>query len=253
MEQLWESQKKHDLFDTIFPEMFSPTFFSMPELATTIQSTPKKTCLGTFNLLAPKQLEKNKIYRWLVDTDGKLWFANEGSPSMVTPAHFQMTGQVRGKASCLAAGNITFSEQGSVLLLTNKSGDFMPKPSSLIHFFAAIYFGSLESRLGLDNVIKLELWRVGKKETGCVTGIVTWSDVQAWFENMSAETKDTLGAKYTPQSEGCIRNYSLAASSRKPVHGALFKAPSPYTRSNITNPTSIGNKTEVSDSLSVSF
>lgn len=87
--------------------------------------------LSTFKELLDQ--EKETIFRFLVDTGGKLWFAFETRPGNNAPKHFQMTGDPFETACCLTAGNIKFkAKTGAVLKnISHRSGDFHPSFVSL--------------------------------------------------------------------------------------------------------------------------
>jgi hypothetical protein len=87
--------------------------------------------LSTFQeLLAPGE---DNIFRFLVDTGGKLWFAYENRPPNKAPKHFQMTGAPFKSASCFTGGNIKFKNKNGVVLknINHRSGDFYPSFLSL--------------------------------------------------------------------------------------------------------------------------
>jgi hypothetical protein len=88
-------------------------------------------------LLAPK---KDNIFRFLVDTSGKLWFAYENRPANTIPKHFQMTGDPLESACCFTAGNIKFKNKRVVVLknINHRSGDFYPSFLSLRWILAAL-------------------------------------------------------------------------------------------------------------------
>ncbi|MDR3502640.1 MAG: hypothetical protein P4L79_08665 [Legionella sp.] len=117
-------------------------FFSCPPDSGTIFSAGKMTVNCEANsfsiksLLTLKELLAKKeetVFRFLVDTEGKLWFAFETRPHNNAPKHFQMTGAPLDAASCLTAGNIKFSNKTGVVLknISHRSGDFRPSFLSL--------------------------------------------------------------------------------------------------------------------------
>lgn len=78
--------------------------------------------------------QEDNIFRFLVDTQGKLWFALENRPPNTVPKHFQMTGDPFESACCFTAGNIKFkTKKGGVFLknINHRSGDFYPSFLSL--------------------------------------------------------------------------------------------------------------------------
>nr|MBN5935936.1 hypothetical protein [Legionella anisa] len=87
--------------------------------------------LSTFKQLLAR--EEETIFRFLVDTAGKLWFAFETRPHNKAPKHFQMTGDPLETACCLTAGNIKFKDKAGAVLknISHRSGDFHPSFLSL--------------------------------------------------------------------------------------------------------------------------
>lgn len=87
--------------------------------------------LSTFKQLLARKEET--IFRFLVDTAGKLWFAFETRPHNKAPKHFQMTGDPLETACCLTAGNIKFKDKAGAVLknISHRSGDFHPSFLSL--------------------------------------------------------------------------------------------------------------------------
>ncbi|PWY54191.1 hypothetical protein DGG96_18345 [Legionella qingyii] len=77
--------------------------------------------------------EEETIFRFLVDMEGKLWFAFETRPHNIAPKHFQMTGEPLETACCLTAGNIKFTDKTGTVLknISHRSGDFYPSFLSL--------------------------------------------------------------------------------------------------------------------------
>lgn len=69
--------------------------------------------LSTFKQLLAR--EEETIFRFLVDTAGKLWFAFETRPHNKAPKHFQMTGDPLETACCLTAGNIKFKDKAGAV------------------------------------------------------------------------------------------------------------------------------------------
>ena len=87
--------------------------------------------LSTFKELLAQ--EKDDIFRFLVDTSGRLWFAYETRPNNNAPKHFQMTGDPLETARCLTAGNLKFKNKTGTILrnINHRSGDFFPSFLSL--------------------------------------------------------------------------------------------------------------------------
>lgn len=114
-------------------------------------------------------------FRYLVDADQRLWFAREGGPNGIIPEHYKMTGEPSSTAKCLAAGNITFSDDYKFIVSVNhKSGDFRPQFDSIkwvlailvasepclgelsIELAPKLLVAKLTSSGGEDNVYHLE-------------------------------------------------------------------------------------------------
>ncbi|MBX9704272.1 MAG: hypothetical protein K2X39_08990 [Silvanigrellaceae bacterium] len=100
------------------------------ESSFTVYSLPN--LLALLNLL--KEADKgsckfstNKI-RYLVTTDKQLFFALEGTPNAIVPAHYQMSSETIENAKCLAAGNIYLTQDNGFKIkkINHKSGDFTP-------------------------------------------------------------------------------------------------------------------------------
>lgn len=124
-------------------------FFSCPPDPTNIFYAGHTTVnceAGSFSvnsLSTLKQLlvqEKETIFRFLVDMEGKLWFAFETRPHNKAPKHFQMTGDPLETACCLTAGNIKFKDNTGAVLknISHRSGDFYPSFLSLRWFMAIL-------------------------------------------------------------------------------------------------------------------
>lgn len=233
-----EGNALSNLFNKIFPEHISPTFFEEPSLIGTNSSSCRKIYPSKFELMTPEKLLKNlnkATYRFLMDTNAKLWFAEEGSPTPNRPAHFQMTGLTFDNAKCLAAGNLKFCKDGCILV-TNKSGDFHPSPTSLVYFFAALYAANdaqLAEHLGIKDTIEIELWDM-RKQSGAERGFLLWPEICAWFDKLDTSIQENLKTRYLPSTTECVRDYSgslkQAVSSRRAFNSSIFERPSPYPR-----------------------
>jgi hypothetical protein len=120
----------------------SKEFFSSPPDSGTTFSAGKMAVHCEANSFSIKSLstlkellakEEETVFRFLVDTDGKLWFAFETRPHNNAPKHFQMTGSPLDAACCLTAGNIKFGNKTGAVLrnISHRSGDFRPSFLSL--------------------------------------------------------------------------------------------------------------------------
>lgn len=190
--------------------MLSMLFASKEEEKIKNKNITRRTYLGSFvlyplthlnmligilqNKMAVKFNEDHLRIRYLVDTNKKLWFAEEGSPTEGIPAHYQMTGQSTDIATCLSAGTLTFSSDFSCLIaIDHKSGDFRP-PFNSIKWLLAILVNS-ESLLpaglclGKDLDIEELTDRGGSFKTHKIEITALRTMVDAW---LSEEEKSSL-------------------------------------------------------------
>jgi hypothetical protein len=143
--------------------------------------------LKEFFVESPKKLK----LRFIVDTDGILWFAPEGRPNRTTPAHYQMTGSPYMDARCLAAGNFYFRKkenQQYTLAITNKSGDFKPKLESLKWAIAilAVNLKNLPDLLNIKD--KIEIQSSPTKDTQ-LTFEIKSEETMAWVNDTFSKEK----------------------------------------------------------------
>ena len=90
--------------------------------------------------------------RYVVDSDGVMWFAKEGPTSSYTPNHGQM------RAVVYAAGNLYFDEHYHYITeITNKSGHFKPSPGTLVWAIGAL----LALNAPLAENIKIQVYDEG--------------------------------------------------------------------------------------------
>ena len=122
----------------IFPDIFSPSL-DKPSIGcldprqVRCDSSHNIYPIDFLNVLLEK-IKKNSgvddnrhTIRFLVDIYGRLWFAEEGGPGKIIPAHYQITGEPANSARCITAGNITFSaNHKEIIAINHKSGDFKP-------------------------------------------------------------------------------------------------------------------------------
>ncbi len=97
-------------------------------------------------LASPQNPEDDPDYkyriRFLIDADLVIWFAREGIADHTIPAHYQMTGMPLTTARCIAAGNITFSNDFTEIIgFNHKSGDFRA-PFNTVKWALALFFAN---------------------------------------------------------------------------------------------------------------
>ena len=160
-----------------------------------------------------KQKDKAR-FRFLIDTQDKLWFAREGTPGNLIPAHYQITGTLRPLARCRAAGTLTI--QGDQLVsIDHKSGDFRPSFSSIQRLLRI--FAQTEA---LPFVIKdftiIELDDGGRQ---LVFHDIKQADFEAWSADQphgSEQPDEVKEVCYEAQNK---RRFALSPSQ---FRGALF-------------------------------
>ncbi len=100
---------------------------------------------------------QDKTVRYFVDSNMQLWVAPEGVPSEKIPAHFQMSGVSKSQATCVAAGNLIFSEDFQRLVkVSNKSGDFQPNFQCLQWILAILITNESNLPFALSDTLILE-------------------------------------------------------------------------------------------------
>jgi hypothetical protein len=146
----------------IFPDIFSPL---LDRPAQSCLSPRPVTCDSSHSIypidFLSSLIEKIKTnsgeeenthtVRFLVDIYARLWFAEEGGPSKIIPAHYQITGDAANSARCITAGNIKFSaDHREIISINHKSGDFRP-PFDTLKWVLAILIAN-EDRLAAVSV-----------------------------------------------------------------------------------------------------
>jgi hypothetical protein len=133
--------------------------------------------------------------RYMVDTAGKLWLAEEGGASSRIPAHYQMTGASAKEASCIAAGNITFSpDYKTIDVINHKSGDFVPAFDSLKWLLAILVANAdVLAPVTLPPILSIErLSSVGGFEEACLLEkepLIKWINETFCAEKMASFRK----------------------------------------------------------------
>ena len=108
-----------------------------------------------------ERLECHTI-RFVIDTNGEIWFAPEGQISRSTPAHSDMV----NNNPVMSAGNLVFSDDYSKIIeVNNKSGHFFPEFHSLVFVLQAL----LSLELDVEFPVKLDenitISKLVKKDT----------------------------------------------------------------------------------------
>ncbi|WP_058533717.1 hypothetical protein [Legionella saoudiensis] len=191
----------------------SNEFFSCPPDSGTIFYAGKTpvNCKGSSfsikSLSTLKELlaqEEETVFRFLVDTAGKLWFAFETRPHNNAPKHFQMTGEPLEIARCLTAGNIKFTNKtGSVLKnISHRSGDFHPSFLSLRWLLAILVINEELLPFKLSKLIVIKeikndktykhIWRL-KKIKKWVDG---FRDNETLINQLNQENLDSKTVHY---------------------------------------------------------
>ena len=133
-----------------------------------------------------------RTIRFLVDCDGKMWFAEEGAANAYIPAHYQMTGNPSGTARCIAAGNLQLSADYKKLIMMNhKSGDFRPTLDSLKWPLAFLIANESAAEGAIQLATDLTIEQLSP--SGAPTGIYTLSksDLTTWVLKTFARDKLT--------------------------------------------------------------
>ncbi|WP_454782105.1 hypothetical protein [Legionella sp. WA2022007384] len=134
------SSKLHEEFFSVAPD-FSNCFHLINKVHHE-ECTYFIESLSTLEKLLEEKRFRNEdpTLRFLVDMDGRVWFARETRPNISAPKHFQMTGKPQNKAQCQTAGNIKFTNSKCTTLknINHRSGDFQPSFYSLRIFLAIL-------------------------------------------------------------------------------------------------------------------
>jgi len=161
--------------------------------------------------------------RFIVDTDGMLWFALEGIPSSRIPAHFQMTGSPFLQAKCLAAGNFSFIKEKEnepyTLTIINKSGDFKPNLECL-KWPIAILAVNLEKSPDLLNIKDdIVIEKSPPEPTKVLTVQIKSADTMAWVNQVFSPQKIDAFQNQTVQNK--VISYSgPVQDSEAPIRAA---------------------------------
>ncbi|CAM4403627.1 MAG: hypothetical protein LEGION0403_FIIPPAGN_00857 [Legionella sp.] len=201
-------------------------FFSCPPDSETIFSAGKMTVnceassFSIKSLLTLKELlarEEETVFRFLVDTEGKLWFAFETRPHNNAPKHFQMTGAPLDAASCLTAGNIKFSSKTGAVLknISHRSGDFRPSFLSLRWLLAILLINEKLLPFKLPRLIVIKelknekvykhIWRLKKIKQW----VDSFSDNEALINQLCQENLHSKIVHYEAISHSVEENGAL--------------------------------------------
>lgn len=184
--------KLEQLFST--PPSENDRFLSNNLKKTTRNGVFSIHSLATLGELLAEKKKGNEIpdLRYLVDINGKAWFARETHTSAPpAPAHYKMTGSPRNAAYCKTAGNLFFSYDYSTLLkLNNKSGDFRPSFNSLKWILAILVANEDKLPFQLPEVLTIE--EQGHNGKVIETHLCSRADIKAWLKTFSENTKLTV-------------------------------------------------------------
>jgi hypothetical protein len=207
-------------------------FFSCPPDSGTIFSAGKMAVNCEANsfsiksLLTLKELlvrEEETVFRFLVDTEGKLWFAFETRPHNNAPKHFQMTGAPLEMANCLTAGNIKFSSKTGTVLknISHRSGDFRPSFLSLRWVLAILLINEKLLPFKLPRLIVIKelknekvykhIWRLKKIKKW----VDSFSDNEALINQLRQENLPSKTVHYEATSHFIAENGTLLVGKER--------------------------------------
>lgn len=161
------------------------------------------------NLIDIKQeAEEPSDLRFLVDGHFKAWFARETHANRpLAPKHYQMTGNLRKQAQCIAAGNLELDKDHTTLIKVNhKSGDFRPSFNSLKWLLAILVLNEDQLPFKLPEHLLIErLNSVGGLEQNynCPMSLIKeW--VQTFQDNnmidaLKTQEKEFKDVSYEPE------------------------------------------------------
>lgn len=201
--------------------------------ASTFNIYPLSELPALIEVLRAKVDPKLKLkIRYMVDTAGKLWLAEEGGASSLIPAHYQMTGASAKEASCIAAGNITFSEDYKTIdVINHKSGDFVPAFDSLKWLLAILVANTdVLAPVTLPPILSIErLSSAGGFEEACPLEkkpLIEWINETFGAEKMASFRRQPTKIKifsYEPPAAPDATKHRMF----KPLAFALFDAGGP--------------------------
>ena len=169
--------------------------------------------------------------RFLVDMGRNLWFAEEGLPSAHIPAHYQMTNEDNKVAGCIAAGNLSFSEDYKhIIALNNKSGDFHPDFDTIKWPLAILIANTTQlSTLGVDlpEAIKINSLSSQMTHTLEKTALTAWLNVTFGEAKMGLFQRQPTAIKITTYDPTPQREYSEDSGAEPYPKFPLFSRPSP--------------------------
>ena len=140
--------------------------------------------------------KSTKKLRFVVDSNGHAWFAEEGSPNRTTPAHYQMLASNERHTQCMTAGSIRLSDDyQTIVKIKNKSGDFHPSFDSLKWFLTILLTNGIGNSWLPQQflIIKLEDNRPTENHE------LNKMELHTWLNTAFASELDML----RPQPEDC--------------------------------------------------
>lgn len=209
--------------DSLSPSLYPPSEFNSNNL---------KQCgvdrdyiihsLATLHLLLHEKLlnKEKRDLRFIVDTQGKAWFARESHNKYPSPAHYEMTGAPQNEAKCRTAGNLWFSDDYKTLLkINNKSGDFKPDFDSIKWFLAILVLNEEQLPFRLPEVLIVE-----ELINSRYIDVYEWnvSDIRTWVKNVITEEAIRTELRTQPQSSKRVSYKSDIQNNLVPISNFGF-------------------------------
>lgn len=187
-----------------------------------------------------------RIIRFLVDGDNQLWFAKEGRPGKHVPAHLQMS----TSKTCRTAGNMEFNNEGKLIMINHKSGDFQPSFQSLSWLFAILSQSKLDMLVGNELCVERlistraprEIYNASKKDF-----IALCKKIHDYGDNKLINLTQTETSTKTCKVKELNRLSSRAMSPRRGQHDNT-PVPSSSCASFFSEVNSPSRNAEVNDS-----
>lgn len=155
---------------------------------------------------------QNKTVRYFVDSNMQLWVAPEGVPSEKTPAHFQMSGVSKSQATCVAAGNLIFSEDFQRLVkVSNKSGDFQPNFECLQWILAILATNESNLPFALSDTLILE--KAVFEPGGGKKYKINTVDLRQWVKDAFNEQIELISLFKNQPCDIRIADYSISPNN----------------------------------------
>lgn len=95
--------------------------------------------------------QRTKIRYVLLPNSFQLLLGAEGIADSKIPAHFQLTGEPKPQAKCIAAGNLFLDDKQKIIKINNKSGDYQ-LPFSTIQWVLLTLLAYNEGQLLADEI-----------------------------------------------------------------------------------------------------